>query len=74
MEMRLCMLLVIQELQLKGRAYARDIARQAGIENGDAVKALVELEKRGKVQQANGYWWLYVELPEEVKKSRGKKL
>lgn len=73
MEKRLRMLLIIQELQLKGRAYARDIAKSAGLENGETVSALVELENLEKVQQANGYWWLRVELPAEVKKARRKK-
>lgn len=60
MERRLSMLLVIQTLQMRGRAYARDIARRTGMKNEEAIAALLELEKRGKVEQVNGYWWLHV--------------
>lgn len=62
MEKRLSMLLVIQTLQMRGRAYARDIARRTGMKNEEAIAALLELEKRGKVEQVNGYWWLHVVL------------
>lgn len=60
MNMQEKMDLVIRTLQLRGRAGARDIAGRAGITNADAIGTLLELEKRKKVEQSNGYWWLKV--------------
>ena len=62
--------LVIRTLQLRGRSGAREIASRAGMTNEEAIGALLELEKRKKVQQANGYWWLFVELGEEPGRKR----
>ncbi|MDK9606635.1 hypothetical protein [Lelliottia wanjuensis] len=73
MEKRLSMLLVIQTLQMRGRAYARDIARRTGMKNEEAIAALLELEKRGKVEQVNGYWWLHV-IFEAPAAGRGRKM
>lgn len=70
MEMREKMELVIRSLQLRGRAGARDIASRTGMTNEETINALLELEKRKKVDQANGFWWLAVVLDEEPRRKR----
>ena len=70
MDARARMELVIRTLQLRGRAGARDIAYRAGMTNEETIGALLELDRRKKVDQANGYWWLAVELGEEPRRKR----
>lgn len=48
-----------------GRAFCRDIAKAAGIENAEAIKALLVLERRGQVTQKNGYWSVCPKKTEE---------
>jgi len=52
---------VIRSLQWCGRSGAREIAYRIGMTNQEVVALLLELEGLNKVQQANGYWWLYIE-------------
>jgi|GEM_PF-1398790 len=59
---------VIRSLQWCGRSGARDIAYRIGMSNQEVVALLLELENLNKVEQANGYWWLYVAPVESVKK------
>ncbi len=59
---------VIRSLQWCGRSGARDIAYRIGMTNQEVIGLLLELEKMNKVEQANGYWWLYVAPVEPVKK------
>lgn len=70
MDARARMELVIRTIQLRGRAGARDIACRAGMTNEETIGALLELERRKKVDQANGYWWLAVELGVEPGRKR----
>ncbi|SAF45827.1 hypothetical protein [Enterobacter kobei] len=70
MDMREKMVLVIRTLQLRGRAGARDIACRAAMTNEETIATLLELEKRKKVDQANGFWWLAVDLGEEPRRKR----
>ncbi|MNB97651.1 hypothetical protein D3C75_448830 [compost metagenome] len=68
------MQLVILDLQLHGRATCVEIARRTGIENPQAIGALMELDKDKKVMQLNGYWWLHSEpSPPAVKARRQKR-
>lgn len=71
-------LTIIRTLQNHGRALARDIAKAAGVDNADAIKALVVLEHEGRVAQLNGYWWLVCDpapapVPAQGKRTRGRK-
>lgn len=68
MKSQLEMQRVIQSLQWRGRSGARDIASRIGMTNAEVVVLLLELEKLNKVEQANGYWWLYVEPVKPVVK------
>lgn len=61
---------VVRALQLRGRAGARDIACQAGMRNEEVIAALLDLEKRKKVDQSNGFWWLAVDLEETSGRKR----
>ena len=61
---------VVRALQLRGRSGARDIACRAGLRNEEVITALLDLEKRKKVEQSNGFWWLAVELGEELGRKR----
>lgn len=49
---------IIEELQNNGCALGRDIAKAVGIENSEAIRALLELEEQSRVVQKNGYWAL----------------
>ncbi len=59
---------VIRSLQWFGRSGAREIAYRLGMTNESVIALLLELEKLNRVEQANGYWWLYVAPVEPVKK------
>lgn len=59
---------VIRSLQWCGRSGAREIAHRIGMTNEKVVALLLELEKLNRVEQANGYWWLFVAPVEPVKK------
>lgn len=61
---------VVRALQLRGRAGARDIAFRAGMRNEEVIAALLDLEKRKKVDQSNGFWWLAVDLEETSERKR----
>lgn len=58
---------VICSLQWCGRSGARDIAFRIGMTNAEVITLLLELEKLNRVEQANGYWWLYVAPVEPVR-------
>jgi len=62
------MRVVIFDLQMHGRAGAREIAHRTGMTNEEVIASLVALEKLCKVEQSNGYWWLFVAPVEPVKK------
>ncbi|ELA6496153.1 hypothetical protein RF847_004629 [Salmonella enterica] len=49
---------IIRTLQNHGRAFCRDIAKAAGMENAQAISILLELERLGQVVQKNGNWSL----------------
>lgn len=61
---------VVRALQLRGRAGARDVACRAGLRNEEVIAALLDLEKRNKVDQSNGFWWLAVDLEEKTGRKR----
>lgn len=66
MDKQACIQLVEQTLQLSGKAPAWEIATRSGIDNSSCIFALLALEKQGKVQQLNGYWWLSESAVEEL--------
>lgn len=59
---------VIRSLQWCGRSGAREIAYRIGMTNQEVVSLLLDLEKLNRVEQTNGYWWLFVAPVEPVKK------
>ncbi|CAM4032897.1 MULTISPECIES: hypothetical protein [Lelliottia] len=72
MDKQTCTQLVVQTLQLSGKAPAREIATRSGIDNSSSIFALLALETQGKVQQLNGYWWLSESAVEELAQEEGK--